>query len=178
MDGHNPGPALARRAVAADLLTLSRAATAVWLLAAALTGRGLRAAWAGLVLGCTVTDWLDGPLARRGGLSRYGAALDVEADSMLTLAAAYTAHRRGRLGAWVLIAPLLRYPLATRRLDRPSCWRRAAGVAQMIALCAALSPWLRARAAGRAMAPYAAAAQLLALLSEASSGAAAAKGPG
>lgn len=91
-----------------------------------------------------VSDWIDGPLARRAGPSAHGARADIEADSILTLGAAIGAARRGapRL---VLIGPIARYAVAMLRrgpLDRGEvAWDRATGVVQMVVLAAALAPW-------------------------------------
>ncbi|TMC08300.1 MAG: CDP-alcohol phosphatidyltransferase family protein [Chloroflexi bacterium] len=43
----------------------------------AFSGRGRRTTLLALLLGCTVCDWLDGPLARRLGPTPLGAALDL-----------------------------------------------------------------------------------------------------
>ncbi|MEP7105143.1 MAG: CDP-alcohol phosphatidyltransferase family protein, partial [Chloroflexota bacterium] len=47
--------------------------------------------WGFALLSATAADWFDGPLARRqpGGPTAWGALLDIEADSWLTLLAAY-----------------------------------------------------------------------------------------
>lgn len=164
---------------AADLLSLSRVGAGCLLARAALTGRGRRPAWWALVLGCTLTDWLDGPLARRLGASPRGDLLDIEADSWLTLWSAVAAFRLGGLGGWVLLAPALRYPLAAGRPAPPlRPWQRAAGAAQMTSLCAALSPWGLLRQLGRTLAPPAAAAQLAALAWAETMGRASAKAGG
>jgi phosphatidylglycerophosphate synthase len=146
----------------ANALTLSRAAAAALLAAEPATRR----AWAGLVLGATLTDWVDGPVARRFGASRLGAVLDLEADSWLTLWAAIAAYRTGVLGGWSLLPPALRYALflARRRAPRRAGWRQVAGTGQMLVLGGALSPWKSTRVvAARLALP----AQLLALCAEA-----------
>lgn len=148
----------------ANALTLSRAGAAALLCRSALDGRGRRLAWLALLLGCTAADWLDGPLARRRGPSRLGARLDIEADSWLTLWAAVAAYRGGRLPGWVLAAPGLRYLNAALPERPPAPWQRAAGAAQMVALCAALAPAGPLQALGRALGPPAAALQCTALL--------------
>ncbi len=119
-----------------------------------------------LLAGCTAADWLDGPLARRtGSSSALGALLDLEADSWLTLWAAVAAASLGRLPVWAVLAPALRYAFllerSEREPDRP--WQRTAGITQMAALCAALSPWAKLRRAARRAAPLCAAAQLAAM---------------
>ncbi|MBA3823924.1 MAG: CDP-alcohol phosphatidyltransferase family protein, partial [Ktedonobacterales bacterium] len=75
----------------ADWLTLGRAAAGSLLAGLVASGVHDRLGLAGW-LGCgavlvagTALDWLDGPLARRLGPTHLGAALDIEADSWLTL---------------------------------------------------------------------------------------------
>ena len=95
-----------------------------------------------LVVG-VVSDWLDGPLARRAPASSYGARLDLEADSLLTLGAAIAAVRRGAPRV-VLLAPVVRYAVAALRpdLDRDEArWDRRTGVAQMVVLACAIGRW-------------------------------------
>jgi phosphatidylglycerophosphate synthase len=144
---------------APNLLTLSRAVPAAMLCGTAFSGRGRRAGLWALLLGCTVCDWLDGPLARRLGPTRLGATLDLEADSWLTLWAAVAAVRLGRLPAVSLLPPALRYPAAAGRPAEARPWHRAAGVAQMVVITGALSPWRPPHA----MAVATTAAQLAAL---------------
>jgi len=129
-----------------NLLTLSRAAAAAMLCGTAFSGRGRRAAFWALLAGCTVFDWLDGPLARRLGTSRLGAVLDIEADSWLTLWGAVAGFRLGRLTGASLVAPALRYPLAAGRPSRMRPWQRAAGAAQMVVIAGALAGWRPPRA--------------------------------
>lgn len=154
----------------ANALTLSRGVAAAGLAADAVNRRRRRATWIALVIGCTLTDWLDGPVARRRGPTRLGAILDLEADSWLTLWAAVAAWRSRALPAWCLAPPVLRYPVrvlcaAHRRMGaRP--WQRAAGAVQMCVFCAALAPWKRARAASRRLVGLSAAVQLAALAAE------------
>jgi phosphatidylglycerophosphate synthase len=97
-----------------------------------------------LLLFGVVTDWLDGPLARRAGPTPRGARFDLEADSLLTLGAAVSAARAGASRA-SLIAPVLRYAVAvraTRPLNADGArWDRLTGVAQMAVFAAALTPW-------------------------------------
>jgi phosphatidylglycerophosphate synthase len=146
----------------ANVLTLTRVGAAALLAAAPASRR----AWAGLVLGSTLSDWLDGPVARRFGASRLGAVLDLEADSWLTLWAAVAAYRTGALPGWSLLPPSLRYLLylSRRRPPHRAAWRHAAGTAQMVVLGGALSPWRRLR---RASVWAALPAQVLALCAEA-----------
>jgi len=98
----------------------------------------------GVLLVGVVSDWIDGPLARRAGPTRGGARADLEADSILTLGAAIGAARLG-VSRVALLAPLARYAVVAirrRPLDRDEvAWDRATGVAQMAVLAAALAPW-------------------------------------
>src|SRR5215469_13823629 len=88
----------------ADVLTLSRAGTGSILAALVASGvrdrkgRAGRIGWLMVLLG--VTDWLDGRLARLLGPTRLGGALDIEADSWLTLCSAAAAVVWGDLPRW------------------------------------------------------------------------------
>jgi len=93
-----------------------------------------------LALG-VVSDWVDGPLARQSLNSSYGARLDLEADSILTLGSAIAAVRRGAPRV-VLLPAVARYAVAALRprLDRDQAlWDRVTGVAQMVVLAAAIA---------------------------------------
>jgi len=90
-----------------------------------------------LVLG-VVTDWLDGPLARRAGSTAAGARFDLEADSLLTLGAAIAAVRRGAPRV-ALLAPIGRYALTPARAPDAVRLDRITGVAQMLVLGGALA---------------------------------------
>ena len=151
---HRIGP---EAASCANVLTLSRGlcgAVLTGLLAAGIQDRTGPAGWLGFLpslLGATVIDWLDGPLARRVGATRLGAALDIEADSWLTVWSAAAAVRWGGLPWWCLVAPLLRYVHPTLDLmegGTPSgggpWWSRVTGAAQMALFAAALAPLRRA----------------------------------
>ena len=102
---------------AVDALTLSRGVAASIVAASALVGRRDRRsyaawiAWPLAVSGSTLTDWIDGPLARgRGrGPTRLGRVLDLELDSWLTLATTFAGTRLGTLDAICLVTPSLRY---------------------------------------------------------------------
>ena len=166
----------------ADLLTHSRATTGsvlAGLVASGVrdrTGAAGRLAWPALLLAVTASDWLDGPLARRAGPTRLGRALDIEADSWLTLWSAAAAVSWGDLPRWCLVPPLLRYlhPLLDARDGRLPVgdgpwWSRATGTAQMLLVLAALAPFRRpsrGRLLARLAAPVSAAqgATMLALL--------------
>jgi phosphatidylglycerophosphate synthase len=102
---------------AVDALTLSRGLGASIVAASALAGRrhrfsyAAKLAWPLAVIGSTLTDWIDGPLARRRGRgpTRLGRVLDLELDSWLTLATTFAGTRLGTLDAVCLITPSLRY---------------------------------------------------------------------
>lgn len=126
---------------APNLLTLSRAGAAAMLCGTAFSGRGRRAGFWALLAACTVCDWVDGRMARRLGPSRLGVVLDIEADSWLTLWGAVAGVRLRRLPAASLLPPVLRYPMVAGRPVQLRLWQRVAGVAQMVVLAMALSPW-------------------------------------
>ncbi|HEX9068625.1 MAG TPA: CDP-alcohol phosphatidyltransferase family protein, partial [Ktedonobacterales bacterium] len=99
------------------------------------------------VVSATVTDWLDGPLAQRLGPTCIGGALDIEGDSLLTLAVALAAVSWGGLPWWVLIAPLLHYVRSWRRWrlgwlpkGHDPWWAIGTGALQMGLLLGALLP--------------------------------------
>jgi phosphatidylglycerophosphate synthase len=102
---------------AVDALTLSRGLAASIVAASALAGPrdrrsyAARIAWPLAVSGSTLTDWIDGPLARRRGRgpTRLGRVLDLELDSWLTLATTFAGTRLGTLDAICLVTPSLRY---------------------------------------------------------------------
>ena len=135
----------------ADLLTGCRALFASAILTAAMVessdgprGHGRRIAGLALVAGI-VTDRFDGRLARRFGATRLGAVMDIEADSLLTLAMAVAAVRWARLPRYVLVPPLLRYSDLVRTLRRGEIftgdaiwWCRASGAAQMLLFLSAM----------------------------------------
>ncbi len=137
----------------ADWLTLGRAAAGSLLAGLVAGGEHDRlglAGWLGclvLLLGATVTDWLDGPLVRRRGPTRLGAALDIEADSWITLWAGAAGIAWGGLPWVVVIAPLLHYlhPLRAWLAGQVPqsdgvAWARVPGTAQMVLFAAALLP--------------------------------------
>jgi phosphatidylglycerophosphate synthase len=137
----------------ANFLTLCRLAVGCALAAFVLSGARDRMAsvaiiiWTLTLVSATLVDWLDGPLARREGPTRFGAVLDIESDSWLTLWSAGAAVALGGLPWIVLVPPLVRYihPLLDLRTGRlPSgggpWWSRATGVLQMAMLLAAFAP--------------------------------------
>jgi len=146
----------AERSTMADLLTLARMTIGSAL--AGLVVAGLRGAtgresvvgwlaWGAALLAASALDWLDGPLARRLGPTRLGGALDIEADSWLTLWSAAGAVAWGGLPWWMMIAPILRYIHPIRAMLRGGLprggdpwWGLVTGVAQMAMLLTALAP--------------------------------------
>jgi phosphatidylglycerophosphate synthase len=139
-----------------DVITLSRGVTGA--LITGLIASGVRhrrgfggwLAWTALVYGAIVSDWLDGPIARRLGTSEVGAMFDIEADSWLTLCTSAAAVTWGGLPAYVLAPPIVRYlRLAALRPFVPyrqlvsgdPLWTRHVGMAQMTLFIAALAPF-------------------------------------
>jgi phosphatidylglycerophosphate synthase len=129
--------------------------------------------WISLVYGSIVCDWLDGPIARRLGMtSELGALLDLESDSWLTLTSASSAATLGGLPAFCMAAPVGRYAVLMAALrtipyekvfaDEPR-WARPLGIAQMALFTAATAPFggSGTRAAVRLAAPIIAPLQLL-----------------
>ena len=111
-------------------------------------------------------DGVDGWLARRTHTaSRFGARFDMETDALLILVLAVLVWQYGKAGAWVLSSGLLRYAFIIAGLALPwlrsplpaSQRRRVIAVVQVIALIAALAPFVPA-AAGTLMAAVALAA--------------------
>src|SRR5204862_6201090 len=108
---------------AVDALTLSRGLAASIVAAAAIAGPhdrrryATRIAWALALSGSTLTDWIDGPLARRRGPTRLGRVLDLELDSWLTLATTLAGTRLGTLDAICLVTPSLRYLAMASRIS-------------------------------------------------------------
>src|SRR5882672_5567350 len=162
-----------------DGMTLSRGFAAAVLVGLGVSGVRRRTGlagwlgWSSLIYGSIVSDWLDGPIARRlGTTSELGAVLDLETDSWLTLVAASSAAAWGGLPAYCMAAPLARYALlmaALRRIpygqiyaDEPA-WARPFGIAQMALFTAATAPFGGAttRLAVRLATPIVAPLQLL-----------------
>ena len=165
----------------ADALTLSRVAAALVLLASSATPGQRRSpgwlAWCGLLWGATLSDWLDGPLARWQGPSALGPWLDLEADSLLTISASLAGFRQGILPAFSIAPPLVRYLLrfvawrcraSTDAAAWRAWWARATGTAQMAVFLVTLAPWGQrsVRRGLRPMAGAVAALQLLSLLAQ------------
>jgi len=116
----------------ANALTAFRAFCGVLLL--------FRPTWLAFSAG-VLSDWLDGPLARRAGATAAGARFDLEADSLLTLGAAVAAVRCGAPRV-VLLAPIARYGvhrLRPRLTADETRWDRVTGVAQMALMGAVIA---------------------------------------
>jgi phosphatidylglycerophosphate synthase len=139
-----------------DTITLSRGGTGALMTGLIVSGvrhrRGIAGwlGWIALVYGAIVSDWLDGPIARRLGTSEVGAMFDIEADSWLTLSSSAAAMTWGGLPAYVVAPPILRYlRLAALRPFVPyrqlvsgdPLWTRHIGMAQMTLFIAALAPF-------------------------------------
>lgn len=137
----------------ATLLTLSRLVTGCALVAFVLAGPRDRmrlatiVIWALVVLTATASDWLDGPLGRREGPTRFASSLDIESDSWLTLWSAMAAILLGDLPWIALLPPVVRYihPLLTLREGKVPVgggpwWSRVTGMTQMAVLMAAFAP--------------------------------------
>lgn len=112
-----PDAARARLALVADALTVTRLLVAFvfpWVL--------MRGGWAPLVLFAVaaITDYTDGPLARRAGRNaKHGAVLDVAADVTFVLMGLITATRLD-LVTWVaplaVVVSVTAYVVASLRL--------------------------------------------------------------
>jgi phosphatidylglycerophosphate synthase len=137
----------------ANALTIARLAVGCALAALVLSGAHdrLRVAavviWALVVLSATLGDWLDGPIARRERTTKFGAMLDIESDSWLTLWSALAAVTLGGVPWICLLAPLIRYlhpllDLSTGKLPVGGgpWWSRVTGVAQMATLMSGFAP--------------------------------------
>src|SRR5438132_11701346 len=179
-EGSPSGPGQRHGLRLVDAITLSRggaAALMVGLLTSGIRDRRGRAGWLGwtaLLYGAIVSDWLDGPIARRLGTSELGATLDIEADSWLTLSTSAVAVATGGLPAYVVAPPLLRYVrlAALRRIvpyrdlvSGDPLWTRHVGMAQMMLYIAALAPFVGrlSRVLVRVWAPPAVVARLVTL---------------
>ena len=96
----------------------------------------------------SVTDWLDGYLARRDNLvTTFGKFMDPLADKMLTTAALLILMEKGFISSWVLLIVLGReFLVAGVRLAAvgegkviaASMWGKAKTVSQMIAIIASI----------------------------------------
>lgn len=109
------------------MLRLGAACVLPWALRAAVVGGG---GWGPLVLatGGALTDFLDGPLARRQPPTRYGALLDNVADIALVLAGTGTAAELGMVPWAAPVAIALAfgaYALASTASREASGWHPA-----------------------------------------------------
>ena len=146
---------------AVDALTLSRGLAAAIVAASALAGSQrsypAKLAWPLALCGSTLTDWIDGPLARRRGRgpTRLGRVLDLELDSWLTLATTLAGTRLGTLDALCLVTPSLRYlamllPISYEDVHSVGKSDRARnlGITQMTLALASFAPFAGARTTG------------------------------
>lgn len=110
---------------------------------------------AGLALGVTVLDGVDGWLARRTGLaSAFGARFDMETDALLILVLSVLAWQHEKAGAWVVLAGAMRYLFVGagyvwRWMNAPlppSVRRKAVCVVQVVGLGVIVSPLVSAPA--------------------------------
>jgi phosphatidylglycerophosphate synthase len=141
---------------AIDAITLSRGLAASMVAGAAVSGERDRHGYAALLAwplalcGSTLSDWIDGPLARRRrrGPSQLGRTLDLELDSWLTLATTLAAVRLGGVHAACLVTPSLRYaaiasPISYRDVHAVGKTQRARnfGLTQMALALASFAPF-------------------------------------
>src|SRR5689334_21734062 len=137
----------------ATVLTLSRLVTGCALAAFVLSGAHDRmqtaaiVMWALVVLTATVSDWFDGTLGRREGITSFASTLDIESDSWLTLWSAVAAILLGGLPWICLLPPVVRYihPILALRAGKLPVgggpwWSRVTGMTQMAVLIAAFAP--------------------------------------
>jgi phosphatidylglycerophosphate synthase len=137
----------------ATVLTLSRLVTGCALAAFVLSGARDRmqtaafVMWVLVVLAATISDWFDGALGRREGITRFASSLDIESDSWLTLWSAVAAILLGGLPWICLLPPLVRYihPLLALKegklpIGGGPLWSRVTGMTQMAALMAGFAP--------------------------------------
>ena len=131
---------------AANALTALRLTMA---LALGLVGRSAPGpVLAAALVAAAALDAADGWIARRSGLaSVFGAAFDMETDALLILVAGLALCQRGRLGAWILAAGLLRYVYVLAMVIAPpaagpvprSAWGRVAFLVLLAGLTAAFA---------------------------------------
>lgn len=99
---------------AANLVTTIRLGLLALLIGAVADANGAVATWWPVLLAgvALVLDGLDGAIARRLGTeSRFGALFDQETDALLILTLTVLLVAGGKLGAWILVAGLMRYAL-------------------------------------------------------------------
>lgn len=137
----------------ATVLTLSRLVTGCALAAFVLSGAHDRmqtaaiVMWALVVLTATVSDWFDGTLGRREGITSFASTLDIESDSWLTLWSAVAAILLGGLPWICLLPPVVRYihPMLALSVGKLPVgggpwWSRVTGMTQMAVLMAGFAP--------------------------------------
>src|SRR5690242_5165145 len=137
----------------ATVLTLSRLVTGCALAAFIISGARDRmqtaaiVMWALVVLTATISDWFDGALGRREGITRFASSLDIESDSWLTLWSAVAAILLGGLPWICLLPPVVRYihPILALRAGKlpvggGPLWSRVTGMTQMAVLMAGFAP--------------------------------------
>lgn len=135
----------------ANCVTLLRATLATLLAGFLVAESSGELLWLSVVLASTalLLDGVDGWLARRfGEESHFGARFDMETDAALIMILAGLAWHFDRVGAWILLAGLMRYAfvLAGRlwpRLQRPlppSRRRQTVCVVQVLMLLLCLMP--------------------------------------
>jgi phosphatidylglycerophosphate synthase len=142
----------------ANAVTTARAAVVALL--AGLIGERTNGAAAALAVAAavlvTVLDGVDGWLARRTRMaSPFGARFDMETDAVMILVLAVLAWQFGKVGAWVVASGVFRYAFVAAGLVwpslrmplPPSTRRKAVAIAQVVALIAALCPFVPAAAA-------------------------------
>ncbi|HEX5441028.1 MAG TPA: CDP-alcohol phosphatidyltransferase family protein [Ktedonobacterales bacterium] len=137
----------------ATVLTLSRLVTGCALAAFILSGARDRmqtaaiVMWVLVALTATLSDWFDGALGRKEGITSFGSTLDIESDSWLTLWSAVAAILLGGLPWICLLPPVVRYihPLLALRAGKLPVgggpwWSRVTGMTQMAVLMAGFAP--------------------------------------
>jgi len=137
----------------ATVLTLSRLVTGCALAAFILSSARDRmqtaaiVMWVLVVLTATLSDWFDGALGRKEGITSFASTLDIESDSWLTLWSAVAAILLGGLPWICLLPPVVRYihPLLALREGKLPVgggpwWSRMTGMTQMAVLMAGFAP--------------------------------------
>jgi phosphatidylglycerophosphate synthase len=136
---------------AANLVTLLRAALVALLLGFVGADTQPSLAWSavGIATVAAILDAVDGPLARRQGLSSaFGARFDMETDAALVMILSILVWQFDKAGPWVLASGLMRYVFVMAGWLMPwlrgtlplSMRRQAICVAQVIILIVSLAP--------------------------------------
>lgn len=142
-----------RPSLLADVLTLSRLVSGCALAGYVVSGVSREAGliswlvWLLVIYAASISDWLDGPIARKAGDTPWGKPLDIESDSWLTFWCALAAIFVGGLPWFVLAPPLLHYAfpiIELRAGNLPKGGKpdlsRVTGIAHMVLLIAAFAP--------------------------------------